>query len=374
MAIVMYAPNDKDKPILDEINTKIMQSLDEWYGGGAHFDASHPDVRSYRNSFILRYPIRDAAGRSTAILVKIRRKPKMDALWQAVDADIHANIPSEYDSLKFVYSHLAGVQDAFSAIRPLAYLENHHAIVMEEFPSRTLRQVLIEHRSSPNGTGMSELLDVAVKTGKWLHHFHHTIHTPVVREYSPKDIVDLVSDYATRLEANSRGRIDARSIVQSFLRKLENIQIHAMTFSQSHADMTCDNVLYSDDRKVCVIDIKTHPAPIYSDLGLIQIHPETIKPQIFRAGTYLPESILKEYRAAILRGYFGSEEYDASFVRIFNAIKILDKWLMYEELMCNYKGIKHLLSLPAGPYVSAYFHNRLKKHLDFIDIQAGNTV
>jgi hypothetical protein len=113
-----------------------------------------------------------------------------------------------------------------------------------------------------------------------------------------------------------------------------------------------------------VIDIKTRPAPIYSDLGLILTHPETFKPQIFSGGTYLSESILKEYRAAIVAGYFENEPQDELLVQIYSAIKVLDKWTMYEELMSRYKGMKYLLSLPVGPFVTNYFAGVWRKHLD----------
>ena len=366
MAHVPYQPNQKDGPIFDDITATLTNSLGIWYGEGSSLEPIPPEVRSYRNCFILRYPLTDSAGETKTILVKIRRNPKMDSLWQAVHADLHANIPNEYRSLAFVYEALENPSDDFAVIRPLTYLERYHAIVMEEYPSRTLRQVLVQRRSSPNGTGRSELLDAATKTGKWLHYFHHQVHAPVETPYTTYDILQVVDNYATRLHRDSRGRVDARSILDSFSRKLEAVQIESLLFSQSHADMTCDNVLYSYDRKVCIIDIKTRPAAIYSDLGLILTHPETFKQQIFSRGAYLPESILREYRLAILAGYFGDQEVDEFFVQLYSAIKVLDKWAMYEELMSRYTGIKHLLAYPIGPFVTSYFQTVLQKHLGFL--------
>jgi hypothetical protein len=136
--------------------------------------------------------------------------------------------------------------------------------------------------------------------------------------------------------------------------------------------MTCDNVLYSDDKKVCVIDIKTRPAPIFSDLGLILTHPETFKLQILSGGIYLPKFLLRKYRAAILTGYFGTETENAFFVKLFSAVKVLDKWTMYEELISKYKGIKHLLSFPVGPHVTAYFRRTLAKHLNSLGRETEN--
>jgi len=367
MAIVQYKPNEKDQPIIDDISTRITRSLDEWYGKGSSLDSRIPEIRSYRNCFLLRYPVSTFQGEKKTVLVKIRRNPKMESLSLAINAAIHSNIPTEYSSLEFVFSSLASAQENLGVIRPFDYIEKYHAIVMEEFPSRTLRDILISQRGSKNGTGMSELRDAALKTGRWLHYFHHHVHTPSQTQYSTNDILNEVQGYGIQLETASHGRINARSLFDAFSRKLANVQIDSMVFSQSHADMTCDNVLYSDDKKVCIIDIKTRLAPIYSDLGLILIHPETFKSQIFSGGTYLSESLLKKYRAAIIAGYFEDQPEDELLVKLYSAIKVLDKWTMYEELMSKYKGFKYLLSFPVGPFVTSYFQNVLKKYLDSIN-------
>jgi hypothetical protein len=358
---VPYKPTELDKPILDGIASHLKNSLNAWYGNGARIDSEDPEFRSYKNSFILRYPVTLANGKKKKILVKIRRNPKMDSLSQAIAADLHANVPIEYSSLEYVYDHLAGKDEDLSVIRPLDYIVQYYAIVMEEYPSQPLRKILAGQR---NGNNIHELVDAATKTGKWLHYFHHHVNTPEEISFSNQDILNEVEHFARRLEHSSHGRVRAQAIINQFAQKLKDLQLDSITFSQSHADMTCDNVLYSDEQKVCVIDIKTRPAPVYSDLGLILTHPETFKQQIFSAGLYLPESLLKVYRAAILTGYFSEQPQDRFLVGIYSAIKVLDKWTMYEELMSRYKGMKYLLSIPVGPFVTTYFRNVFEKHLE----------
>jgi thiamine kinase-like enzyme len=363
MAIVPYQLNEKDKLIIDHITTRVRRSLNIWYGEGAHFDGSDPEIRSYRFCFIFRYPIRTSTNEKKAVLVKIRRHPKMDSLWQALAADIHGISPGEYDSLESMFNWLAGVDDDFGVIRPLEYFERYHAIVMEEFPSRTLKQLLMRARSSSDGTGTRELEDAAKKAGRLLRYFHHNIHFATATSYSTQDILNDVETYANQIETYARGRVQARSIVIAFSQKLENIQINSMVFSKTHADLTGDNILYSDDEKVCLIDIKARLAPVYSDLGLLIINPETYKQQIFTGGLYLPASLLKKYREAILAGYFEGQPRDEFLVKLFSALKVLEKWNMYEELMSRYKGTKRLLSIPGRPLVTIYFQQLLRKHL-----------
>lgn len=360
---VKYTPNEKDRQIIETITAKIDLCLANWYGDNASLDVSFPKIRSYKNSFMLRYPFTTGLGAKKTILVKIRRSPKMGTLFDAIHADIHGNIPAEFDSLESVFGAFGARDESFGAIRPLSYMDDYHAILMEEFPSHTLRQILTDQRSAQHGAKLEDLQDAAKKTGRWLHYFQHEIHQPVETEYSIREVLYGVQSYAIRLKNYSQGRISAEAIIDSFANKLDDVRLDSIKVSQSHADLTCDNVLYSADGKVCIIDIKKRPAPIYADLGLILIHPETFKLQILSGGRYLNESVLREYRAALLSGYFEHETMDVFLVNLFSAIRILDKWAMYEELISRYKGWKQLISIAAGPMVSTYFGRILKRQL-----------
>ena len=360
--VAHYRPNKNDANIVLFITGKIGNSLEGWYGSRSCFVAKDPEVLSYRNCFMLRYAILAAGEQKKHILVKIRRNPKMTSLQQAIHADIHQNIPQEYSSLQAVYHHIMNGDENLGSIRLLTCLEKYHAIVMEEVPSRTLRQ-LMDRQVLHASHLPDELSDAARKTGIWLHEFHQRIHSTEERQYNTADLLHEVQEYAECIQACSHDRVRASTIVESFADKLKNIQIQRATFTQSHADMTCDNVLYSEERRVYVTDIKTRPAPIYSDLGLLLVHPETLKPQIFSSGNYYPESLLSKYRSQIMAGYFREAAGDPVLLRVYIALRVLDKWLMHEDLMRRYKGIKHLLSLPLAPYVSSYFLKLMKKHL-----------
>lgn len=365
--IAQYSADKQDASIINSITSIVSESLAKWYGIQSRLEAGEPEINSYRNCFMLRYPIQVPGEQKKHILVKIRRNPKMTSLHQAVHADIHQNIPQEYHALQDVYNHIGNGDKNLGAIRPLLYLEQYFAIIMEEYPSRTLRQLLNRQRSLRGSDSTSELSDAARKTGLWLHCFHHHVHSITERRFTSEDVLEEVKQYAERIESNSHGRVRTHTILDAFAAKLRNIQIDRVEFSQSHMDMTCDNVLYSDDHRVCVIDIKTREAPVYADLGLILIHPETLRPQIFSAATYYPESTLQKYRSEILAGYFQEVPGNMVLAQVYTAVRVLDKWLMYEELMKRYKGVKQLLSWPAAPYISAYFHNLMKKHLRMLE-------
>lgn len=364
--MVRYKPNDADQAIIGDITNKIRASLSEWYGHGARLNSVTPEIRTYQYCFMLRYLLSMSSTEQKAILVKIRRNPKMDSLHQAIQSDIHQTMIVEYQTLEFLYARLANAGDDFSAIRPLLFFEKYFAILMEEFPSRTMRQLMEAQKNAKTGWETSELKDSARKTGRWLHYFHHHINTASEKPYTGRDILEELQPYAEKIESSSQGRVRAQPILDAFSSKLQNLPIDRVTFSQCHLDMTTNNVLYSAEGKVCIIDMKNRPAPVYADLGLIITYPETSKPQIFSGGTYYSDSLLRNYRAEIIAGYFDHEPGDELLVQVYSALKVVDKWSMYEELMGRYKGWKRALAIPAAPLVSAYFQNLLKKHLEWI--------
>jgi thiamine kinase-like enzyme len=365
--MVQYKPNGPDQAILGEISNRIRASLTEWYGRGARLNSAAPEIRTYQSCFMLRYPVSVSQARQTAILVKIRRHPKMDSLHQAIQSDIHQTMIQEYQTLVFLYDRLGNAGDDFGAIRPLLFFEKYFAILMEEYPSRTMRQLMETQRSAKTGWEASALQDAARKTGRWLHYFHHQINTAFDNQYNSRNILVELQPYAEKIETCSQGRVRARPILDAFAGKLQSLAIERVRFSQCHLDMTTNNVLYAEDGRVCIIDMKNRLAPVYADLGLILTYPETSKPQIISGGRYYSEGLLHKYRTEIIAGYFDREPGDEVLVRVYSALKVVDKWSMYEELMARYKGLKRAVSVPAAPLVSLYFQNLLKKHLELIE-------
>ena len=194
---VRYQPNEKDQNILEGITIALEKSLSGWYGDGAHLASRQPDIRSFRFCFILWYPITLATGTKKFILVKIRRHPKTDSLWQALADDFEESTLIEYAALEDVYRKLGNVDKDFGAIRPLAFFAEYRAIVMEEFPSRTLGQILLSQRASSD---RAELRDAARKGGRLLHYFHHHVHAATEAPYSADDFLQEVDAYARRIE------------------------------------------------------------------------------------------------------------------------------------------------------------------------------
>jgi thiamine kinase-like enzyme len=279
--------------------------------------------------------------------------------------ELHANMSGEYNSLKVVYDNKEKLQNGLGAIRPLLHLEPLNAIVMEERSSVTLGRMISDWRTAMSGSkeGLASLLDAAFKTGQWLHAFHHTIHTSHEVEFSAEEFMKEVNDLAVRLETASRKTISAGFICELFSKNIHRLEFKRAPCSITHGDMTCDNVLYTSEKTVFVVDIKSKPAVVYSDLGIILIHPETFKAQVLTLGLFIRRNVLKEYQKAVLEGYFGNNPADEALLNLYCAMNFLDKWATYEDVFYKLKGIKRLITWFIAPVFRLYFLAHIKKYL-----------
>ena len=338
--------------------------LKEWYGDQAFWISKAPEIRTYTSSFFLRYPIITSDGRKF-LLVKIRRRATMRSLTEAIlDSGLHVNMRNEYHSLEAIHKVIGTDHDHLGAIRPLAYLENWYALVMEEYPSVSLRELLMRWGVVMGREGsMKTLRDAARKAGRWMHSFHNEF--PAGSDTEPtREIMDSLNRYATQLENSSRGAIKAEWLREIFAAKMPLIAAFRLPVSQTHGDMTCDNVLYSRDHKLCTIDVKGRIGPIYSDLALLLIHPETFKLQVFTLGGFFRKSVLRSYRKAIIDGYFGNVFQDTLLINLYCALMLVDKWARYEDNASRYRGIKRIVARLMFPLSRHYFKNRINTYLN----------
>jgi len=173
-----YQRCEKDNPIIEFIATVINDHLDEWYGVKSGLKGLAPVIITYTNCFILRFPLSGPKMELKNILVKIRRRPYMTSLSQAVlKTEIHAKIPAEYNDLVALYQFFKNRDDSLGAIRPLIYLEKYFAVVMEEFQSQNLHEMLMDWKTILGfKRNKGDLIHAAQLTGQLLNALHTQVH------------------------------------------------------------------------------------------------------------------------------------------------------------------------------------------------------
>ena len=366
--IVQYKNNAADLQIIENISNEIRNHLVNWYGDKAVFPLEAPSIQSFDSSFFLRFSINKDSEEIKHLLVKIRRHPKMTSLSETMTTPkIHVNMPGEFRALKVVFDYSSHLDKGLGAIRPLTYLDELNAIVLEECPSNTMTKLLISC-AKPDiqwKENILQMLDAATKTGRWLSTYHEKIHTCKVVNYSNSIILNEVRELTERLAAASHKSHKKITLYEEFKKVLSMGKVDKIEYTTTHGDMTCDNVLYSRDRRVYSIDIKAKEAPIYTDLGILLVHPETYKFELLSFGAILREGLLQKYRKAVLQGYFENRSPNYFLIHFYSAINILDKWVMYQEILYDYKGIKRLASFAGTILLNAYFGKKVRKYLKY---------
>lgn len=358
-----YNINPDDKTIIADITKTLDSHTKEWYGNSATLIPTSVEFRIYKSSFFLRFRVQVSTG-NKFILVKIRRNATMQSLTQAInETNIHANSEIEYQSLIKVSDFFTNSHEGLSMVRPLMYLDHWHAIVMEEFQGTSLYNLLINCKSlQGRKDAIKKLLDAGKKTGRWLYLFHNSINIPTHQKLD-SHITSEVSRYTKLLEVASKGSITSPNLQALFSAKLSQINTSGPFFSLTHGDMSCNNVLYSTNGEVCIIDIQGKPSPVFSDLGLILIHPDTLKIQVFTLGFFFPKNLLSTYREAVLVGYFSNKVENRPLVNIYCSLMVLDKWARYEDNTTRHHGAKKLMAILTAPFTRFYFRKRLENYL-----------
>lgn len=378
--LVKYKNNTADTQIIEYIANEIRKHAEEWYGDKAVLLDSTPSIQTFDSSFFLRFSIANHSEEPHYLLVKVRRHPKMTSLAETMSTPkIHVNMPGEFRALKTVSDFSPYFDKGLGAVRPLLYLNELNAIILEECPSLTMTKILTSCAKSSiqMKKNIRRMIDAATKTGQWLSIYHEKIHTCKVIDYSNAIILSQIHQLLERLEIASQKKVNKNQLCKEFEEALSKTSVNKIEYTTNHGDMTCDNILYSTDHKAYSIDIKAKEAPIYADLGILLVHPETFKFQLLSFGIILRESLLKKYRRAIIQGYFGNRSPNYFLIYFYSAINILDKWVMYQEILYGYKGIKRLASFAGTILLITYFKRKIRKYLNravqsnikFMDLQ-----
>jgi hypothetical protein len=176
-------------------------------------------------------------------------------------------IEEEYRATQVVYD-AARDEQAMRAVRPIACLPEHRALVTEEVQGRSLRKLLVG-RTRPVGG----LEPIVAWVGSWIRLYQRIGGVfPLVELHRHREYVD------TRLKG-LEGRIISPSHRRDALREFDalvaEIGSPVVPAAGIHADLTPDNVIVGDDGRVTVLDFTmVNVGPACHDLTHFYFHLE----------------------------------------------------------------------------------------------------
>lgn len=236
----------------------------------------------------------------------------------------------EYRALVAIQCYFERLADCrFGAVKPLTYLPDLSALLMEEVKTPNLNTLFGRTNRLQGPLSSLDLRAAFCNSGAWLR-YYHTLpkdHDVQVRHATRDAFNDSITKYVSYL-----GRVlhqeaffkefGARTIAQA-----RRVLPPALPLGLGHGDYAMRNILVSADNQVTVIDtLSRWRVPIYEDIGYFLLRLKANRMQVFSLGYAMDPALTAEYERQFLEGYFGNERVPIEAVRLFEIQALLDNW------------------------------------------------
>jgi hypothetical protein len=362
----IHAP---DQAVIEQITSAILAHSDAWLPPGAFFPSEPPGIELHSWSIHVRYPGRDASGRPFALLLKIYRPQNA----QTITDILHSTHSGDYGRLEYkilesVYQAVQG-SDAgiFCAIKPLGYLEDWHAIVMEEFrPAPQPVRNLLAPRLLLNRDRDWQAVEAALqRMGRWLSLFHNQVGRSARAVVPFEQRKDSLRAPLRRLSNAMGPRFQAQPLEDALLDAIRRVDDPNLVVSLVHADFNCTNAMLCSDGRLLVLDFNdSRPGVIDQDLAHVIVELWTHRYQIFSGGLFIRPERLRRCVGALLKDYQAGPGWNRGWLHIFCARDMLDKWSYTEEQIRSTGGVKGSLMRLLRPYLRACYRRIYFQFLD----------
>lgn len=338
------ASADRPDPgaLLDAVGAEAARRADAWFPGldrdRVRVRLLGTDVRA--RCFLSRVELDDGRVRRTVVVKERHSRPALRRLDRFQDRPIltpertmsdEETARREYDGLQHIVDALAeaGADDRFGKVRPLAWLPDGPAIVMDHIDEPTLRRRLLDtgrlrrRRRQP----MDET--AWLNAGAWLRLFHDHApgwHLPS-RTSTAGEVGELYRAYAEFLAE----RIRPTPLLTDLAREGSDLAGYALPaelpLAPGHGDFVANNLFAGATGRITGFDpLVRWRVPRYQDLATLTVGIRILPLQAATQGLALDTDALDSHEAAVLRGYHGDEPVPLGAVRAYQLLVLLDRW------------------------------------------------
>lgn len=236
----------------------------------------------------------------------------------------------EYDGLKLVEAAFRGADPArFGVLRPLAWLPEHSAIVMDRVVAPTLRDVLSAHsrlrRIRPRRLDPRPWRNA----GSWLYAFHRADTSLALDERMARreSVVDRYAESAHFLASVGQDASEVRALSATAARRALADLPEYLPLGTGHGDFTAQNIFTFPSGQITVFDsMPLWRVPIYEDIARITVGIRVFSQQALSQGLAFRQGDLDTCEKWFLEGYFGEGSAPLGAVRAYQALLLLDSW------------------------------------------------
>jgi aminoglycoside phosphotransferase (APT) family kinase protein len=321
---------------VDFFEHHILQHAGKYFPG---LEAENMNVRlvngrQYRYSQFYRFEV-SAGGRSFRALVKTpslnppKGRPKLGPMIEP-----SAKFEAQYKAMSKIHEYFVGLADPrFGTVRPLDIVTEHQAIIMEEVPAPSLRQ-LVEQTSrlrNPLRARVRNNLALAFhNAGAWLCKFHSMPPIQSVKathNAQRSDFVITINKLVDFLINADHRNAFLRQVAAKTAQEALQIIPEDLPLGLRHGDYGLSNILASPDGKVTVLDTPAicH-SPIYEDLAYLLVGLKAKWSQVLSLKLAYDSHQIAFYEREFLAGYFGQSPIPYEIIHLYEVQALLVRW------------------------------------------------
>ena len=241
----------------------------------------------------------------------------------------------EYAGLELLASTFTGNDPRFGAIRPLAHLAEHHAILMDFATGSTMKDLVVRaSRLHParlhptrRGDGGPDPELLLPHVGAWLRRFHEAAPTAgyPARQATGRDVVGHFSALEEFLARRLGRRFGQLAGAGSAL-AAEVFPSGTLPMAVGHGDFAPRNVLVDGSGRLVVFDpLMRWAVPVHEDLCRFLVGIRLLGLQLHSHGAAFSPAQLERWEELVIAGY-GEDRMPAAQLRCYQLLILLDKW------------------------------------------------
>jgi hypothetical protein len=236
----------------------------------------------------------------------------------------------EYKTLTAIQNYFGCLEDPrFDVVKPLDYLPDYAALIMEDLPRPNLRKLFERKNRLHQLWDSTDLEPTFRNVGAWLRCYQAIPKkTDVqVRHSTRAAFTESITRYTAYLEDVVQDTSFFNRVEKRTIQLAHSVLSDELPLGLGHGDFAMRNILVGSNHRIAVLDtVGRWRVPIYEDIGYFLIRLKAVGPQIFTMGHAYDSAQIAKYERQFLVGYFDTEEIPFAIIRLFEIQALLDNW------------------------------------------------
>jgi Ser/Thr protein kinase RdoA (MazF antagonist) len=257
--------------------------------------ASRPALLQHRSA-LFEYTITTATPHSpVGLIAKIHRHARVS---EDPNLCVMAAIEdgrAEWRQLSNAYPYFSAQANGLGMVRPIAYIEPYHALLVKKASGRELAKII--------GAGGSDVMPALARAGHWLARFHGGLHPLSNREWTPAWYAECLEERRCRFLAVQASRGLWEPLLDRVHAHAQRLSLRSVPRSVLHGDFRLRHI-WASPEGIEVLDFgNVHEGDCYADVASL-----VVELMMVRLGRpFVSRRLVDGYIETFLEAYFRAD-------------------------------------------------------------------